>query len=380
MSTRFHSLTIALTLALAALPAAAVAQPVADEAAAARAVARAVTTYERFTIFDDVTLEIEGRALTLRGKVTMPFKRDEIGKRALAAAPGYAVSNEIEVLPASIHDDALRQKISRAIYGSPAFWRQAAMPNPPIHIIVERGRVTLTGVVSSDGRPGPGAFACHGAWRAVADECPDHRRRSRRREPGPHPAGGRQARLREAAQAGSSCSPVPHRRLVADVPRVPRRSAGLTGPDGQVDQRRVRLRHDAAEAHRRPPARATSPRLRPRRADVPDDLAADYKANRAPMPDDLAEQIPLGARGVRGARRAHPHLTRVRGRRRHRHAGAAGAPPGSTSPSSRATRTSSSSSASVKVYNPRDEGTWYDADGVVEKFGVRPSRSSTCSR
>lgn len=150
MSTRFHSLTIALAIALAAFPAAAVAQPVADEAATARAVARAVTTYERFTIFDDVTLEVEGRALTLRGKVTMPFKRDEIGRRALAAAPGYAVSNEIEVLPASIHDDTLRQKISRAIYGSPAFWRQAAMPNPPIHIIVERGRVTLTGVVSSE--------------------------------------------------------------------------------------------------------------------------------------------------------------------------------------------------------------------------------------
>ena len=26
----------------------------------------------------------------------------------------------------------------------------------------------------------------------------------------------------------------------------------------------------------------------------------------------------------------------------------------------------------LKVYNPRDEGTWYDADGVKEKFGVAP--------
>ena len=24
----------------------------------------------------------------------------------------------------------------------------------------------------------------------------------------------------------------------------------------------------------------------------------------------------------------------------------------------------------IKVYNPKDEGTWYDADGVREKFGV----------
>ena len=28
----------------------------------------------------------------------------------------------------------------------------------------------------------------------------------------------------------------------------------------------------------------------------------------------------------------------------------------------------------VRVYNPRDEGTWFDAAGVVEKFGVRPDQ------
>src|SRR4029453_10199004 len=28
----------------------------------------------------------------------------------------------------------------------------------------------------------------------------------------------------------------------------------------------------------------------------------------------------------------------------------------------------------VRAYNPRDEGTWYDADGVKEKFGVKPDQ------
>ncbi len=28
----------------------------------------------------------------------------------------------------------------------------------------------------------------------------------------------------------------------------------------------------------------------------------------------------------------------------------------------------------IRVFNPRDEGTWYDADGVVEKFGVTPDK------
>jgi hyperosmotically inducible protein len=132
------------------LPPAAVAQPVADEPAVTSAIARAVTTYSRFTIFDDVTLDVVAGHVTLRGKVTMPFKKEEIGRRAQAAAPGYTFTNDIDVLPASVHDDALRKRVARAIYGNAAFWRQAAMANPPIHIIVERGRVTLTGVVPSD--------------------------------------------------------------------------------------------------------------------------------------------------------------------------------------------------------------------------------------
>src|SRR5207253_15243 len=29
---------------------------------------------------------------------------------------------------------------------------------------------------------------------------------------------------------------------------------------------------------------------------------------------------------------------------------------------------------SIRVFNPRDEGAWYDADGVKEKFGVLPGQ------
>ena len=28
----------------------------------------------------------------------------------------------------------------------------------------------------------------------------------------------------------------------------------------------------------------------------------------------------------------------------------------------------------IRVFNPRDEGTWYDAAGVTEKFGVAPEQ------
>jgi hyperosmotically inducible protein len=59
------------------------------------------------------------------------------------------IQNRIDVLPVSTYDEDLRLKIARAIYGNSAFWQYAARANPPIHILVERGHVTLVGVVNS---------------------------------------------------------------------------------------------------------------------------------------------------------------------------------------------------------------------------------------
>jgi hyperosmotically inducible protein len=125
------------------------AQPV-ERDAVFDAVARSINGYTRFTVFDDVSIQNDDGTITLRGKVTMPFKRDDIGRRVEAVQGVRAVRNEITVLPVSIYDDLLRRRIARAIYGNPAFWRYAAISNPPIHIIVEHGRVTLTGVVPSE--------------------------------------------------------------------------------------------------------------------------------------------------------------------------------------------------------------------------------------
>ena len=53
------------------------------------------------------------------------------------------------MLPVSQFDDELRFRIARAIYGNSSFWNYAAMANPPIHIVVNHGRVTLEGVVNT---------------------------------------------------------------------------------------------------------------------------------------------------------------------------------------------------------------------------------------
>ena len=113
-------------------------------------VATAVTHYTQFTIFDNVDVVVKDGAVTLTGDVTMPYKRDDIEKRVAKVDGVRQVLNKIKVLPVSLGDDQLRYRIARAIYNDPNFWNYAIGPNPPIHIIVEHGRVTLTGVVNND--------------------------------------------------------------------------------------------------------------------------------------------------------------------------------------------------------------------------------------
>jgi hyperosmotically inducible protein len=110
----------------------------------------AVMRYSRFTIFDDVSVNVDRGTVTLTGKVTMPYKRDDIEKRVAKVDGVRQVVNHVDVLPVSGFDDELRYRIARSIYGNANFWNYSIMANPPIHIIVDHGRVTLTGVVQSN--------------------------------------------------------------------------------------------------------------------------------------------------------------------------------------------------------------------------------------
>jgi hyperosmotically inducible periplasmic protein len=113
-------------------------------------ISKTVTRYAQFSIFDSVDANVKDGVVTLTGKVTMPYKRDEIEKRVAKIDGVREVRDRIDVLPVSRFDDALRYRIARSIYGNPNFWNYAIMANPPIHIVVEHGRVTLTGVVMND--------------------------------------------------------------------------------------------------------------------------------------------------------------------------------------------------------------------------------------
>ena len=150
---------------------------------------------------------------------------------------------------------------------------------------------------------------------------------------------------------------------------------GLTAPDGRPTNAVfgfVNMLRKLIADHR-PPLIAAA--FDVRGPTFRNELSADYKANRAPMPPDLREQVlhvheacaalgvpvlthetfeaddVIGALAVR-ARAAGFEVAIVTGDKDFFQLVGDG----------------------VSVFNPRDPGTWYDAAGVEEKFGVRPER------
>jgi len=141
---------IATTLVVLAVATSAAATEQKENLPLFRDVQRQVLQYPHFTIFDSVSAQVDHGTVTLVGKVTMPYKKNDIERRVRGLASVERLVNRIEVLPVSQFDDDLRFRIARAIYSNPNFRPFATMVNPPIHVIVERGRVTLEGVVNSE--------------------------------------------------------------------------------------------------------------------------------------------------------------------------------------------------------------------------------------
>src|SRR5258705_512180 len=106
-----------------------------------------------------------------------------------------------------------------------------------------------------------------------------------------------------------------------------------------------------------------------------DDLASDYKANRTPMPDELAEQIPMvhaacEALGVPILTSERYEADDVIGTLAEQ-AVVAGFDVAIVTGDKDFFQLVRDG---IRVFNPRDDGTWYEAAGVKEKFGVAPEQ------
>ena len=115
------------------------------EAAASQAILR--TPF--LTVFDGVGVEVEDGVVILTGSVVSPDRRRDVEERVSRIDGVRGVRNRIHVQAASTFDDRLRRQLYLAIYGNDSFSDYATWANPPIHILVDHGRVTLVGYVAS---------------------------------------------------------------------------------------------------------------------------------------------------------------------------------------------------------------------------------------
>ncbi len=123
-----------------------------------------LVTLPFFSVFDwlEGNVEPDG-TVYLRGQVTRPTLKSDAQRRVERVEGVDRVINRIEVLPLSPNDDRLRRAVFRELFNfnSPLF-RYGRQPVPPIRIIINRGRLTLKGVVANKGDSDLANIKAHG--------------------------------------------------------------------------------------------------------------------------------------------------------------------------------------------------------------------------
>lgn len=104
-----------------------------------------------YSIFDDLRYQVIGNRVILSGEVTRPTLRSSAENVVKHIEGVDTVINNIEVLPLSPFDDRIRIAVARSVFNFGGMYRYAQGANPPIHIIVKNGHVTLTGAVGNNG-------------------------------------------------------------------------------------------------------------------------------------------------------------------------------------------------------------------------------------
>ena len=127
----------------------AVAGPRADAGIQPQKVRKELVTLPYYGVFDNLAFKVDGSVVTLYGQVTRPTTSKDAQRRVARLEGVSSVVNNIQVLPLSSFDNQIRARTYRAVFGSGSLYRYALGANPSIHIVVNRGNVTLEGVVSN---------------------------------------------------------------------------------------------------------------------------------------------------------------------------------------------------------------------------------------
>ena len=102
-----------------------------------------------YGVFDNLSYKVDpDGTVTLLGQVARPTLKSDAENSVKRIEGVERVVNNIEVLPVSTNDDRIRRATYRAIYGNSVLSPYQMRAVPPIHIIVNGGKVTLEGVVA----------------------------------------------------------------------------------------------------------------------------------------------------------------------------------------------------------------------------------------
>ena len=149
--TKLASLAAALVLTATLAAAGQAKGEVAGRQRVAEKIRKELVTLPFYGVFDNLAYSLDGTTVTLHGQVVRPTTRSDAERRVRQIAGVERVVNRIEVLPLSSFDDSIRRRAYRQIFGTASLYRYALGANPSLHIVVNRGHMTLEGVVGNDG-------------------------------------------------------------------------------------------------------------------------------------------------------------------------------------------------------------------------------------
>jgi len=122
-----------------------------SDANLAVALGRAIDRYPYYTVFDYVDATIRQGVVTLTGSVTPDMNKSDDLVEAVAKVRGVQeIRNQIVTLPTQQGDDDIRSSLYARITSDTNFEDVPIDRQPPFHIVVDHGAVTLYGWVQGE--------------------------------------------------------------------------------------------------------------------------------------------------------------------------------------------------------------------------------------
>lgn len=104
-----------------------------------------------YEVFDNIEFTVDGSIVTLTGKVRNAINKDAAESSVKHINGVTGVVNKIEVLPVGGFDERIRRELYASISRTGGLSRYLWTVNPDVRLIVDRGHVTLEGMVYTVG-------------------------------------------------------------------------------------------------------------------------------------------------------------------------------------------------------------------------------------